>query len=29
MIAGSRVMNQQMRKQWGVMGAFELTHKIY
>ena len=28
-IIGSRVMNQQIRKQWGVMGVFELLHKIY
>ena len=28
-IEGSRVMNQQIRKQWGVMGAFELTHILF
>ena len=28
-ITGSRVMNQQIRQQWGVMGAFTLTHTLY
>ena len=28
-ILNSRLMTQPIRKQWGVMGAFELSHKIY
>ena len=29
LITGSRVINQSIRKSWGVIGALELTHKIY
>lgn len=28
-IISSRLMNQSIRKKWGVMGAFELSHRIY
>lgn len=28
-IDNSRIMTQQIRKQWGVMGAFELSHIIF
>lgn len=28
-ITDSRLMTQQIRKKWGVMGAFELSHQLF